>query len=227
MRYVTFGLAVLMLGIGFIAHSETQTGFKGDPYTLGDCPVSGETLGNMGDPVAYVHEGRDIKFCCTGCPPKFKADPAKYLTELDAQMIADQKPRYPLTTDVVSGEALPADDRVVDVIHLNRLVRFGSQENAQKFMKAPDGYLAKLNEAVIAKQKAAYPTDKCIVSDQGLDSMGEPVLKVYANRLVQFCCNNCPGKFEAEPYKYLTKLDAGKAGAGSTHHEGEHHSDHN
>lgn len=227
MRYVTFGMAVLMLGFGFIAQSETQTGFKGDPYTLGVCPVSGETLGNMGDPVAHVHDGRDIKFCCSGCPPKFKADPAKYLSKLDELMIADQKPHYPLTTDLVTGEALPAEGKIVDVIHFNRLVRLGSEESAKTFAKSPDGYLAKLNEAVIAKHKDTYPTDKCIVSGEGLESMGKPVQKVYANRLVQFCCNNCPAQFEAAPYKYLPKLEKGTASTAPAEHDPNHDKEQN
>jgi YHS domain-containing protein len=197
-------------------------GFKGDPDTLGVCPVFGEPLGSMGDPVPYVHEGRDIKFCCSGCPPKFEADPAKYLSKLDELMILDQKPRYPLTTDVVTGEALPADETIVDVVYLNRLVRFGSQDSAATFAKSPDAYIAKLNEAVIAKQKDEYPTEKCVVSGKSLDSMGEPVQKVYANRLVQFCCDNCPAQFEAAPLKYLPMLEKGAASPAETEHESDH-----
>ena len=49
------------------------------------CPVSGEELGSMGDPFVYVHEGREIKFCCEQCVPKFEKDPAKYLSKLDAE----------------------------------------------------------------------------------------------------------------------------------------------
>jgi Cu(I)/Ag(I) efflux system membrane fusion protein len=55
---------------------------KGD-YPLDYCLVTGQKLGSMGDPVELKHEGRTFKFCCDGCPPKFKADPAKYIKLLD------------------------------------------------------------------------------------------------------------------------------------------------
>lgn len=54
------------------------------PYPIDTCLVSGEKLGSMGDPVVIVHEGREIKFCCDSCIPKFKKDSAKYIATLDA-----------------------------------------------------------------------------------------------------------------------------------------------
>ena len=52
-------------------------------YPLDVCLVSGEKLGGMGEPVRIVHEGREIKFCCESCEPKFKKSPEKYLAKLD------------------------------------------------------------------------------------------------------------------------------------------------
>ena len=54
------------------------------PYPLDVCIVSGEKLGSMGDPVVVVQDGQEIKFCCDKCPPKFEADPAKYLSKLES-----------------------------------------------------------------------------------------------------------------------------------------------
>jgi YHS domain-containing protein len=211
---------VVVLGLGFAARAEDQPGFKGDPYTLGVCSVSGEVLGSMGDPVSLVQDGRDIKFCCSGCPPKFAADPAKYLSKIDSMMIADQKPHYPLSMDLVTGEALPAEDKVLDIVHFNRLVRLGSQKSVQAFMKDPDTYLAKLNAAVIAKQEATYPTDKCVVSGEKLGA-ADKVQAVYANRLLQFCCNDCVKDFVNSPAKYLSMLEKGETPKpGSGPHEG-------
>lgn len=53
-------------------------------YPIDTCLVSGEKLGTMGDPVVIVHEGREIKFCCDKCIPKFQKNPAKFLAMLDA-----------------------------------------------------------------------------------------------------------------------------------------------
>ena len=52
------------------------------PYPLDTCIVSGSKLGAMGEPVILIHQGREIKFCCSGCLPAFKADPDTYLRKL-------------------------------------------------------------------------------------------------------------------------------------------------
>ncbi len=52
-------------------------------YPLEICLVEGAELGSMGEPVEYVHEGRLVMFCCKDCIGDFKADPAKYLVDLD------------------------------------------------------------------------------------------------------------------------------------------------
>jgi membrane fusion protein, copper/silver efflux system len=46
------------------------------------CPVTNLKLGVMGDPVLVEVEGRKVWTCCGGCPPKLKAQPAKYLARL-------------------------------------------------------------------------------------------------------------------------------------------------
>jgi hypothetical protein len=57
-------------------------------YPLKACVVSDESLGSMGDAVAYVHRApgkpdRVLFMCCEGCIDDFKADPPKYLKKLD------------------------------------------------------------------------------------------------------------------------------------------------
>jgi Cu(I)/Ag(I) efflux system membrane fusion protein len=47
-----------------------------------NCPVTKARLGSMGDPVAVEVEGRKVWVCCSGCPEKLKAQPAKYLARL-------------------------------------------------------------------------------------------------------------------------------------------------
>jgi Cu(I)/Ag(I) efflux system membrane fusion protein len=46
------------------------------------CPVTGAKLGSMGDPILVEVDGRKVWTCCSACPPKLKANPAKYLTKL-------------------------------------------------------------------------------------------------------------------------------------------------
>jgi len=49
------------------------------------CPVSGETLGEMGTPIKVTVKGRDVFLCCPSCRKKIEADPDKYLAKLDAK----------------------------------------------------------------------------------------------------------------------------------------------
>ena len=67
--------------IGFAADQKKDA--KPKPYTLKTCIVSGEKLGEMGKPVEYVHEGREIKFCCKDCIKDFKKDPAKFVKKIE------------------------------------------------------------------------------------------------------------------------------------------------
>ena len=53
------------------------------PYTLKTCIISGDKLGEMGDPFVYAYKGREIKFCCKGCLKDFNKDPKKYLKMID------------------------------------------------------------------------------------------------------------------------------------------------
>jgi hypothetical protein len=87
-------------------------------------------------------------------------------------------------------------------------------------------------DAWLAKAKAAYPLDTCVVSDEKLEGgdMGAPVDFVYKqegkpDRLVRFCCKNCIKKFKNDPAKYLKILDdaaAAKASGNSGHAEHMH-----
>jgi YHS domain-containing protein len=55
---------------------------KAKPYPLKTCIVSGEKLGEMGDPVILIYKGQEMKFCCNGCVKDFKKNPDKYLKKL-------------------------------------------------------------------------------------------------------------------------------------------------
>lgn len=55
-----------------------------EPYPFDTCLVSGGKLGSMGDAVTYVHDGREVQFCCGGCLSQFKKNPEKYMEKLHA-----------------------------------------------------------------------------------------------------------------------------------------------
>lgn len=70
----------------------------------------------------------------------------------------------------------------------------------------------------LAKARAQYPVQVCIVSGEHLDP-GQIVDYIHQepgqpDRLVRLCCHKCVARFKADPAKFLKKLDdlAAKAG---------------
>jgi YHS domain-containing protein len=53
------------------------------PYTLTNCIITGEKLGEMGSPFVFNYQGREIKLCCKACLKEFNKDPQKYLKKID------------------------------------------------------------------------------------------------------------------------------------------------
>ncbi len=118
---------------------------KATVYPVDTCLVTGNKFGGMGDPHVIRHEGREVRMCCAKCEPRFKRDPAKYLKVLDEVIIAQQKPRYPLQTCVVSGEPLGEEGDVIDLVHDNRLVRLCCEGCLEDFKANPKLFLGKLD----------------------------------------------------------------------------------
>jgi YHS domain-containing protein len=42
------------------------------------CPVSGDTVGDVGKPAYAQYQGKTIAFCCKDCLKKFQKNPDKY-----------------------------------------------------------------------------------------------------------------------------------------------------
>lgn len=53
-------------------------------YPLETCVVKGGKLGSMGEPTEMVIAGRLIRFCCGGCEPKVRANPRRFIEQVDA-----------------------------------------------------------------------------------------------------------------------------------------------
>ena len=68
--------ALLLAGCG----KGDQAQAKAGPQTT--CPVMGDPI----DKKYYVdYQGKRVYFCCSLCPPKFKADPEKYMKKMKDQ----------------------------------------------------------------------------------------------------------------------------------------------
>jgi hypothetical protein len=81
-RTVVSGIVLSAFLFAPLAGFAAEKKDKPKPYRLKTCVVSGDKLGEMGDPVVYVHGDQEIKFCCKNCIKDFKKDPAKYLKKI-------------------------------------------------------------------------------------------------------------------------------------------------
>ena len=100
MRKLTTILSGIAAGILFAGCGSGQkaavTSKAADPnviaFPLDTCLVADKKLGSMGKPHTFVHEGREIKFCCEGCDDEFKANTAKYIKKFDDAVAAKKAP---------------------------------------------------------------------------------------------------------------------------------------
>lgn len=181
-------------------------------YPLRACVVSGKKFSREARPVEHVVNGRLVLLCSDECAKKVDASPETYLAKVNEAVIAEQKPGYPMTTCVVSAEALGEMGAPIEMVHGTRLVRLCCKGCRKAFLKEPDKFLAQIDEKLIEKQRADYPVKACLVSGEELGSMGEPVDRLYGTTLVRLCCKGCVRAFDKDPEALVAKvLEARKA----------------
>jgi YHS domain-containing protein len=118
---------------------------------------------------------------------------------------------YPLETCIVSGAKLGSMGEPFVYEHEGREIRFCCKGCVGRFLKDTAGYMKKMDDAIIAGELADYPVKTCVVSGDTLGVKGDPVDRVYDNRLVRFCSADCTKAFAQEPGKYMTALDEARA----------------
>ena len=99
--------AAVWLGAWSAGAAEAEKKADAKPYPMDTCVVSGEKLGNHGDPYILEYEGREIRFCCKGCKKDFLKDPATYLKKLDE---AEAKAKAAAAPATDPKAAAPAPD---------------------------------------------------------------------------------------------------------------------
>jgi len=179
------------------------------PYLLDICPISGNKLDSMGGAVVEIIDGREVRFCCGGCVPKFNEDKTAQFEKLDKLMIQQQLPFYPGDTCVISGEKLDFHDGVVNFIYGNRLFRVCCNNCKAEFLEDPARYVPELDDKIIKLQKRTYPLSTCIIGKGPLDGMGGPDYMIVGNRLVKLCCAGCRDKVMKDPLSAFALIDAG------------------
>ena len=187
----------------------------GDPYPLDTCIVTGEKLGADATVVVLsgqkdpLQNGRQMKFCCPKCEGAFAAEPAKYLRELDAKIIAAQSKSYPIDHCLMMADE-KLDDGAKTVVYGNRLYKFCCPKCVRKFAQDPAKWSAAYEKEVIAAQKPGYPLATCPISGKPLGDGAVDV--VIGSRLVRSCCPGCVGPIKADPAAAIAKVDAAKKG---------------
>ena len=61
------------------------------PYTLKTCIISGDKLGEMGDPYTFEYKDRQIKLCCKNCLKDFNKSPAKFVKKIEEAEAKEKK----------------------------------------------------------------------------------------------------------------------------------------
>lgn len=122
------------------------SGATSDPYPLATCPVSGDELGSMGDPIVLNQPGREVKLCCKGCIKSYEDDSNTYNAEIDAAIVEAQSASYPMTTCLISGETLGESSSMVPVDHVvgNRLYKLCCSSCVKSLEKDLPKYRAEL-----------------------------------------------------------------------------------
>ncbi|MSR70350.1 MAG: hypothetical protein EXS17_08410 [Phycisphaerales bacterium] len=214
----TIALATLCATLSIGAAKSAATA-KGACYPLATCPVSGKPLDK--DSVAFViedstnplNDGREIRFCCPKCVASFTAEPQKFLPAIDAAIIEQQRPFYPLIKCIVMTEddlPLPGSEdagKLRELVVLNDLVRVCCPGCIKKIKKDPAKFVAIIDAAAIAAQKKNYALTTCPVSGEALEPDATEV--VIGERLVRLCCGGCADKAKQNPGAIYAKLDAG------------------
>ncbi|MBD3237160.1 MAG: hypothetical protein GF330_10675 [Candidatus Eisenbacteria bacterium] len=198
-------LVALVLTPGILAAGEAEQEEAAVPYPLNRCLVADEPLSGEGA-LSHVYQGQELRFCCPSCLREFESAPGRYLEKMREAVIEDQRAIYPIDTCIVSGQKLGSMGPPVNLLYRNRLVRLCCEGCRNAFEAEPAGFIAKLNAAVIEKQRPDYPLRHCVISGAELGSMGPPVDYVHQGRLVRFCCAGCVPAFEADPQAALEKL---------------------
>ncbi|GAB4138840.1 MAG: hypothetical protein Fur0037_04750 [Planctomycetota bacterium] len=111
---------------------------------------------------------------------------------------------YPLSTCIISGEAL--DEDAIQFEAAGRTFKVCCKKCKAKIEADPETFAKKLDDAIIAEQSASYPLDKCVISGEKLGGMGEPISMVVDGTLVKLCCKGCIKKVKADPQAAVSKV---------------------
>lgn len=151
------------------------------------CPVSGEKLGSMGDPIKVQVGEENVFLCCKGCLGK-QVDEEHWKT-IHANMAKAQK------ICPVMKKSLPEDAE--SILVNGHPIFICCPPCADKINADPDTYTKQVDAlytASIRDELRIAVQEICPVSGQKLGSMGDPLKVKVGEETVFLCCKGCMGK---------------------------------
>jgi YHS domain-containing protein len=148
------------------------------------CPVSGKpvVVENV-----LLYDAKVVGFCCDKCPKAFQKEPAKFAAKITPDVKAD-------IAAATANQAKKAEDKKATEAKPTEK-KAGDKKPEEK----------KADDKKPATPTAAAVNTKCPVSGEAVDAA---ITAAFETKTVAFCCENCQGKFKADPAKYADKIVA-------------------
>jgi YHS domain-containing protein len=192
-RWIVMSLcAAVMIAVGALQAAKEE----GEKKFKATCPVSGKPAKEAS--VVEAKNGDKVYFCCDNCPKAYKANPKKFETKVNAQL---------LETGQVVQVACPItgkptkEETAVEIA--GSKVAFCCHNCEGKVKKADDDGKVKIAFAKAAFDKGFTHQTKCPVSGKPINA---EVSVEHKGKKVYFCCPGCPPAFEKDPEKFAAKL---------------------
>ncbi|TVR13579.1 MAG: hypothetical protein EA401_06430 [Planctomycetota bacterium] len=118
---------------------------------------------------------------------------------------------YPANTCLVADMELGSMGEPYVFTHAGYEIKFCCQGCMPAFENDTEGYMEKLkalHAAAEDDEEAAkpYPSELCLVSDERLGSMGDPMVFEHEGYEIKLCCGGCRRSFANDTDTYMAKL---------------------
>lgn len=138
----------------------------------------------------------------TEAKPEFTSDAPKVDSpaEVESNSLASQTPINEVC--LVSGKEV---DPQFNVLHDGKVIGFCCPNCPKTFAADPDKFLAKLPTELSEDLSQRETVNQvCLVSGKAIDPQFN---LLHEGKVIGFCCPNCPKTFQADPAKFLAKLE--------------------
>ncbi len=163
------------------------------------CPVMGGPL----DGKTFIeYQGRKIGFCCDGCPQKFKADPAKYLSK--SKEWSTEQVHCPVTGKAINPK--------FSTEYEGKTVYFSSEAALTQFKAEPARCAAglRLESGIVARGPIADEDLILYITASGESSIHKRKdlkLVAYQGKTYFLLGDDGVTRFKADPAEYVKALD--------------------